>query len=517
MGRHVAHDDSSSLMRWAEGLRTAPGALRELAGTYRRLASEAEDVYPMAGELRESIRRVATRCDAAAERSDGWYPTARATMAADFAAYEQPRDGSLEKERRADVARAHDGAGEPVPAAAPAPAPAAPAGAAPAKKRRPLRDALKLDGKIPLEDGETLLGSSKVEGEYGGTVRVAVTAKDGKRRIRLGIGGPGFGSREDEAGPWRASPDRTEQINAKRAKLREEENQIEARCAEIEAAEIQAKLSGDGPLRSLEDIRAERAQVEKRLHEIDVQDAKVNAARGRKAAGEDVDPAELDPPPYCEPGEYDRLVKRVFELRDLDRAGTWDENRRPGEPGEYDRLSKRYAELEDTDTNEVYPSGYTAQLDADSAAQLRDAIRPALAEADAAYAKIMESWDKIDRLEAQQDKMRGMDRVMTDAEAARWDRLTAEIEALKAQAQAEGEDTGYQVFAEGSIPGEWADVHYRVELDEEVDVILGAVPHGSDRDLSDLSGDEQAASLKSADAKKVLNQIDQAIEAPDGD
>lgn len=109
MARHVGQQGEASLMRWAEGLRMAPAALAEMAAKYERLAQEAEADQPMNQALRESLRAVARRCRAAAERAQGWHPTARATMEADFAAYEQPRDGSLHKESKSDVQRANDG------------------------------------------------------------------------------------------------------------------------------------------------------------------------------------------------------------------------------------------------------------------------------------------------------------------------------------------------------------------------------------------------------------------------
>ncbi len=108
-GRHIAGNGDGSLMKWAEGLKLAPEALREMAAHYRRLAQQALEEQPLNEGLRESLAAVATRCEAAADRAAGWYQTARSTMSDDFAAYEQPRDGSLHKESKSDVDRANDG------------------------------------------------------------------------------------------------------------------------------------------------------------------------------------------------------------------------------------------------------------------------------------------------------------------------------------------------------------------------------------------------------------------------
>jgi hypothetical protein len=90
-----------------------------------------------------------------------------------------------------------------------------------------IKDALKLAGRIDLAPGERLVGSSKVDGD-GGTVRLAWTERDGRRRLRLGIGDADFGGRDDEAGPWRAGPDHTADENRRRAAQRQELAELEA-------------------------------------------------------------------------------------------------------------------------------------------------------------------------------------------------------------------------------------------------------------------------------------------------
>jgi hypothetical protein len=69
------------------------------------------------------------------------------------------------------------------------------------------------------------------------------------------------------------------------------------------------------------------------------------------------------------------------------------------------------------------------------------------------------------------------------------------------------------VYGEGSVPGDWADVHYQVTLDDDLTVgtrvRLGAVPHGSGQTLDDLTGNEQGAVLDDAEARKLLRLLGQ--------
>lgn len=66
---------------------------------------------------------------------------------------------------------------------------------------------------------------------------------------------------------------------------------------------------------------------------------------------------------------------------------------------------------------------------------------------------------------------------------------------------------GYWEFGSGSIPGEQADVHYLVQLDENLEIYLGAVPHGSGLDFDDMIGNEQAVKLSPAQARKLLRLL----------
>lgn len=278
-----------------------------------------------------------------------------------------------------------------------------------------IHDALKLEGKADLQHGEHLVGSDKVAG-HSGTIRMALVDHHGTKSLRLGIGDETFGSRDDEAGPWRAGPDSTAAINADRKKL-----------------------------------TAEQASLE---HELSAG----HVTPARKAA-----------------------------------------------------IEKRLTELDNMDTSEVVPAGYTANIDQHSAASLRSTLADALAKGEQEAARRNAVFDEIERLTKEREPLRVMPTKWTPAQEAKWDSLTARIDQL--QAEAGGFD--YTVFAEGSVPGRWADVHYRVELDDPsvgVRVDLGAVPHGSGKSLSDLVGNQQGATLDPAETKKFIHLLDQ-IEA----
>lgn len=96
-----------------------------------------------------------------------------------------------------------------------------------------LKDALKLDGKIDLGPDEKLVGSDKLLADSG-SIRMALTETHGKKSLRLGLGDTPFGSREDEAGPWRGS-DKTAELNAERRKLNDEEDSVSAELDKLDA------------------------------------------------------------------------------------------------------------------------------------------------------------------------------------------------------------------------------------------------------------------------------------------
>jgi hypothetical protein len=99
-----------------------------------------------------------------------------------------------------------------------------------------------------------------------------------------------------------------------------------------------------------------------------------------------------------------------------------------------------------------------------------------------------------------------------DLKASLADALDAATKAQENPSTQSGGTWGDYFSVEGSVPGQWADVHYAVYLDDPevgVRVTLGAVPHGSGRDLADLDGYQQAATLNPAETKKFLRLLGQ--------
>lgn len=286
-----------------------------------------------------------------------------------------------------------------------------------------LKDALKLDGKIDLGPDEKLVGSDKLLADSG-SIRMALTETHGKKSLRLGLGGPVFGSREDEAGPWRGS-DKVAELNAERKKLSDEEDSVNA--------------------------------------ELDTLDANPHADPARKAA-----------------------------------------------------LQKRLDELDELDKGQVGASGYTATLDEGGMQRLHSALADALDKGVAHDRRVNGGYDRLEELDKQLDKMDAMPAgSSTPATEAKYNALLAERQALHKSLDAED----YTIFAEGSVPGAGADVHYRVEFDDPssgVVVYVGAVPHDSGLDFSDLTSEEQAARLDEAETKKFLRQLQSFAVAPTG-
>jgi hypothetical protein len=158
------------------------------------------------------------------------------------------------------------------------------------------------------------------------------------------------------------------------------------------------------------------------------------------------------------------------KLRDEQDAlnAEWDH----ADPARRAAIEARLNEIDEMKTDDVYPAGYTAKLGLPALERLRSTLSDAIA----AGAK----------LQAELDDDREPDRPTE----------------------------GYWTLAQGSIPGEWADVHYNVYLDDPsvgVEVYLGAVPHGSGLDFDDLTGNEQAASLDPDEMKKVLRLFDKYV------
>lgn len=206
-------------------------------------------------------------------------------------------------------------------------------------------------------------------------------------------------------------------------------------------------------------------------------------------------------------------VKRK-RLRDEQQAleAEWDalDAAPDADPARKAAIEAKLEEFEDVDTGDVLPSGYTARLDADTAARLRDTLAGALRAGAVAQDRQDAYWDERERLEKVQAALRKVaysrpDHAFTAEEDARWDETAAALEALGDPPEWE-----YEIFAEGAASGEWADVHYRVDIDEPatgVMVHLGAVPAGLT--LDDLSDNEQVAELyaRAGEADKLLRLL----------
>ena len=106
------------------------------------------------------------------------------------------------------------------------------------------QDRLNLAGKIHLDPGEHLAGSGKVSSRDG-SVRLAATAKDGRRLLRIGVGNAAFGTRAG-GGPWTGGPDRYVEIAAQRGQLAAQREDLEDAWDntddEAEKADIQRRI-----------------------------------------------------------------------------------------------------------------------------------------------------------------------------------------------------------------------------------------------------------------------------------
>ena len=247
---------------------------------------------------------------------------------------------------------------------------------------------------------------------------MALTETHGVKSLRLGIGGRGFGSREDEAGPWRGS-DNTTATNVEQKKLRDEEQSLTA--------------------------------------ELDKLNADPHADPARKAA-----------------------------------------------------VDKRLGELANVNTSDIYASGYTASFDQSAVQQLHSTLAKAATDGAAHEKQINADWDRSEELDRQLNELDAI-----PSSSGKW---TPELKAKYAALLTERQDLAvkiraqdWTVFAEGSIPGQGGDVHYRVDFDDPtqgVGTYLGVIPHGSGLQFTDLTGNDTAAGLDPAETKKFLRLLD---------
>jgi hypothetical protein len=107
-GRLGRRDDKTHVAIWAELLRQAPDAILAKAAEVARLEREGVDGQPLHPDLRNRLAAVRARLTKDHQMASTWHPHIRSTNAGDFAAVEQPADGSLTKEAKADVERNRD-------------------------------------------------------------------------------------------------------------------------------------------------------------------------------------------------------------------------------------------------------------------------------------------------------------------------------------------------------------------------------------------------------------------------
>jgi hypothetical protein len=102
-------DDKASFMKWLYSLQLVPKAIQSGAAKLRRFAAEADQDHPLKGQIGEQIRAMAIRLEAAAERAEQLYPSARSQHQEDVDDYENPYKGSLHTQKRADAGPAYEG------------------------------------------------------------------------------------------------------------------------------------------------------------------------------------------------------------------------------------------------------------------------------------------------------------------------------------------------------------------------------------------------------------------------
>jgi len=117
----------------------------------------------------------------------------------------------------------------------------------------PLKDALKLAGRISLEPDETLVGSARIDTDQGG-IRLALTERNGRQMLRFGAGGESYGQRNRDEGiaAWDGNPSPAPLPTAERQRL------------EAEDAALSEEYDEATPDRQ-EQIESQRADILERL------------------------------------------------------------------------------------------------------------------------------------------------------------------------------------------------------------------------------------------------------------
>jgi hypothetical protein len=157
------------------------------------------------------------------------------------------------------------------------------------------------------------------------------------------------------------------------------------------------------------------------------------------------------------------------------------------DPARQEQIAARLAEIREQFNADEMGFNGTAELDEYGARRLVDRIRPALDEA-LEQAKVQAAaWDEIEALEAKGNPD------------------PARMAELRQRARADDNDT--LMFVEGVVPGNWGDVHFSVELDEdEPYVLLGVKP----KDTPDDWGDDKdwLGTFDPAATRKFLRLLD---------
>ncbi len=207
------------------------------------------------------------------------------------------------------------------------------------------KDRLKLAGRIHVEPGERLVGSAKVDTESG-NIRLASVERNGHRSLRIGIGNGVFGTRDSEEGPWTGAPGNLAELNAERAKLRAEEEELQNRWDEATPEERPAI---ERRLDELDETSKEKIYPDGYTAHLDPAQAK----QLRDALGALIPKAaETEKQVNAHFDELDRLEAERDKLRGMSRKWT------PEEDARWDDLTAQIETLQAKGSPHVGPSGW---------------------------------------------------------------------------------------------------------------------------------------------------------------
>lgn len=321
-----------------------------------------------------------------------------------------------------------------------------------------LKDALKLADRIDLDPGEDLVGSDKVAGDTG-TVRMAATMKLGRPLLRIGIGGGVFGGRDDDAGPWLGGPDRTDDLNAQRKRLRDEEARLGDELDDLEE-------SGADPQRE--------ARIRGRLAELDDMDTMDVSPGGYTARLDSAQASALRASLDAASREADRRAEELWAPYEAI------ERREAEIEAEIERLDALIEPIEER--REPLRLKYVASLEGGPPISPEDD-----AELDRLTAESQVFYDQIGRLRS---------------EAAGLHRQNQDLPEVDAR------------LAEGVVSGgEWGDVRYEFHGTDDTNqrwrLELAVHPRGADawESMYDSVPEHQRALLSQAETRKLLAKL----------